>query len=123
MEKNKETSTLKQPPEGEINLASIMAAIQNLDSKFENLEKKFESKFENLEKKFDSKFENVETKMDNEFEKIRLDFVSVDARFDRLEAIALASKATALLAKSQMTIMTEEVRAWAKDVLHLKSLV
>lgn len=63
----------------------------------------------------------INGRMDKIEEDIRLQSMSADSRFDRLESIALEAKSISLMARSQMTILTEEVRAWSKEIHQLQS--
>ena len=52
-----------------------------------------------------------------QFEAIRQGIAHNNARFDQLEAIALDAKSIALQTRSQLTILTEEVRQMKKEVI------
>ncbi len=54
---------------------------------------------------------------DLQLEVIREGIVQNSARFDQLEAIALEAKSIALVTRSQLTILTEEMRQRNKQIL------
>ena len=59
------------------------------------------------------RFDEFETQL----EVIREGITYNSARFDQLEAIALDAKSIALQTRSQLTILTEEVRQMKKEVI------
>ena len=85
--------TLEQPAQPDLN--QILEAINNLQS---DVDKRFERLEENL----------------------RLQFMSVDVRFDQMESIALEAKSIALMTRSHLTTLTEEARAWSREVHDLQ---
>jgi hypothetical protein len=56
--------------------------------------------------------------IENQLEIVREDIVHNSARFDQLEAIALDAKSIALITRSQLTILTEELRQSKSLVLN-----
>lgn len=103
--------TLEQPTQTDLN--RILEAINNL-------QKDVEKKFEDLQKDVETKFENVDKRFQRLEEHLRLQFMSVDARFDQMESIGLEAKSIPLMSRSQLTILTEEVRAWSREVHDLQ---
>lgn len=61
------------------------------------------------------RFDSFEKNTNDQFEAIRRGIAENSARFDQLEAIALEAKSIALVTRSQLTILTEEVRRMRKD--------
>ena len=81
--------TLEQPTvENEPTLREVLDAISQLNKRFDKLEEENNA----------------------QFEAIREGIVSNSARFDQLEALALEAKSIALINRSQLTILTEELR-------------
>lgn len=62
-----------------------------------------------LAKRFDTVEERL-NKIDQQLEVIREGIVHNSARFDQLEALAHDSKSIALVTRSQLTILTEEIK-------------
>lgn len=65
-------------------IENINASLIRLESKIDNLDKKFESKFDYLDKKIDSKFDYLDKKIDSKFEfldkKIDFGFEKLNSR-------------------------------------------
>jgi hypothetical protein len=73
-----------------------------------------------------ARLQALEERVEQGFEQVRLQMLSVDVRIDRIESTAheALSAAHELLAVAKNTradvkILTEEVRAWARDVQRL----
>ena len=93
---NENDETLEQIPEK----GEILRAIEDLSNKLDKLEKSNNIQFESIE---------------NQIEVVRSGIVHNDARFDRLESIALDAKSIALQTRSQLTILTEEIHQMKKE--------
>ena len=93
---NETEETLEQIPEK----GELLKAIENLSNKVDNL---------------NNKFDKMEKSTNAQFEAIREGIVYNNARFARLEAIALEGKSIALTVRSQMTILTEEIHQMRKE--------
>jgi hypothetical protein len=63
-------------------LGAVGNQFDNVDRRFEQLDKKFEQRFEQLDKKFDQRIDHLENKLDQRFEHIDKKF---DQRFCVLE--------------------------------------
>jgi len=63
-------------------LGAVGNQFDNVDRRFEQLDKKFEQRFEQLDKKFDQRIEQLENKLDQRFEHIDKKF---EQRIDHLE--------------------------------------
>lgn len=66
-----------------------------------------------LSKRVDERLNGLEerlNKVDQQLEVIREGIVHNSARFDQLEALAHDAKSIALIARSQLTILTEEIK-------------
>jgi predicted nucleic acid-binding Zn-ribbon protein len=63
-------------------LGAVGNQFDNVDRRFEQLDKKFEQRFEQLDKKFDQRIDHLENKLDQRFEHIDKKF---DQRIDHLE--------------------------------------
>jgi len=63
-------------------LGAVGNQFDNVDRRFEQLDKKFEQRFEQLDKKFDQRIDHLENKLDQRFEHIDKKF---EQRIDHLE--------------------------------------
>ena len=63
-------------------LGAVGNQFDNVDRRFEQLDKKFEQRFEHIDKKFDQRIDHLENKLDQRFEQINKKF---DQRIDHLE--------------------------------------
>ena len=63
-------------------LGAVGNQFDNVDRRFEQLDKKFEQRFEQLDNKFEERFEQLDNKLDQRFEHIGKKF---DQRIDHLE--------------------------------------
>jgi len=63
------------------------------------------------------KIDDYKKDTDAQFEAIRRGIAENSARFDQLEALALEAKSIALVTRSQLTILTEEVRQSRKSLV------
>jgi DNA anti-recombination protein RmuC len=63
-------------------LGAVGNQFDNVDRRFEQLDKKFEQRFEHIDKKFDQRIDHLENKLDQRFEHIDKKF---DQRFCVLE--------------------------------------
>ena len=63
-------------------LGAVGNQFDNVDRRFEELDKKFDQRFEQLDKKFDQRIDHLENKLDQRFEHIDKKF---DQRIDYLE--------------------------------------
>ena len=72
---------------------------------------------DDLGKSLSERIDNLERMNNIQFEAIRRGIAENSARFDQLEAIALDAKSIALQTRSQLTILTEEVRQMKKEVI------
>jgi hypothetical protein len=63
-------------------LGAVGNQFDNVDRRFEQLDKKFDQRFEHIEKKFDQRIDHLENKLDQRFEHIDKKF---DQRFCVLE--------------------------------------
>jgi DNA anti-recombination protein RmuC len=63
-------------------LGAVGNQFDNVDRRFEQLDKKFEQRFEQLDKKFDQRIDHLENKFDQRFEHIDKKF---EQRIDHLE--------------------------------------
>jgi predicted nucleic acid-binding Zn-ribbon protein len=63
-------------------LGAVGNQFDNVDRRFEQLDKKFDQRFEQLDKKFDQRIDHLENKLDQRFEHIDKKF---DQRIDHLE--------------------------------------
>jgi exonuclease VII large subunit len=74
-------------------LGAVGNQFDNVDRRFEQLDKKFDQRFEQLDKKFDQRIDHLENKLDQRFEHIdkkfeqRIDHLEnkLDQRIDHLE--------------------------------------
>jgi chromosome segregation ATPase len=68
-------------------LGAVGNQFDNVDRRFEQLDKKFEQRFEQLDKKFDQRFEHIDKKFDQRIDhlKNKLDhrFQQIDKKFDQ----------------------------------------
>ncbi len=78
---------------------TILKAIEDLD-------KSLNQRIDNLEKDIAERFKSA----DIQFEAVRQGIAQNSASFDRMEATALEAKSIALITRSQLTILTEEIR-------------
>ena len=63
-------------------LGAVGNQFDNVDRRFEELDKKFDQRFEHIDKKFDQRIDHLENKLDQRFEHIDKKF---DQRIDHLE--------------------------------------
>jgi exonuclease VII large subunit len=63
-------------------LGAVGNQFDNVDRRFEELDKKFDQRFEQIDKKFDQRIDHLENKLDQRFEHIDKKF---DQRIDHLE--------------------------------------
>jgi hypothetical protein len=68
----------------------------------------------------ESRIGQLENRVEQGFEMIRLLMLSFDVRIERIEATGYESLSVAKNARADVRVLTEEVRAWAKEVLTLK---
>jgi hypothetical protein len=73
-----------------------------------------------------ARLQALEERVEQGFEQVRLQMLSVDVRIDRIESTAHEalsaaheSLAVAKNTRADVKILTEEVRAWARDVQRL----
>jgi hypothetical protein len=108
---NESEETLKQEN------SAVLKAIAELSRKIDGLENSVNQKIDALESRVNQKIDDLENRVnekfaaaDVQFEAIRKGIVENSARFDQLESIALDAKSIALIARSQLTILTEEIK-------------
>jgi DNA anti-recombination protein RmuC len=63
-------------------LGAVGNQFDNVDRRFEELDKKFDQRFEQIDKKFDQRIDHLENKLDQRFQQIDKKF---DQRIDHLE--------------------------------------
>jgi hypothetical protein len=89
--------------------STVLRAIAELSKKFDGLKREMDEKFQAM----DAQLEIV----NNQLGVVRRGIVENSARFDQLEAIALEAKSIALITRSQVTILTEEIRNERKSLV------
>jgi hypothetical protein len=100
--------------------STVLRAIAELSKKFDGLKREMDEKFDGLKREMDEKFQAMDAQLEivnNQLEVVRRGIVENSARFDQLEAIALEAKSIALITRSQVTILTEEIRNERKSLV------
>jgi predicted nuclease with TOPRIM domain len=108
---NESEETLKQEE------SAVLKAIAELSGKIDALENRFNERIDALENRVNKRIDDLENRVnekfevaDLQFEAIRKGIVENSARFDQLESVALDAKSIALIARSQLTILMEEIK-------------
>lgn len=77
---------------------------------------------ENRVSRIETRLDALESRVERGFEHFRLQLMSMEVRMDRLEATGYEALATAKHARANTTVLTEEVRAWGREIQELKSV-
>ena len=76
-----------------------------------------------LRQETNDKFDRLRNEMNDKFESNRLEIMSVRVQLDRLDAQSHEILGFSYNNRADVSILREEVAAWAKDVRRLQSIV
>jgi len=74
----------------------------------------------NLQTELNFKTDGLQTKSDARFGDLRLQTIGCDVRIDRIEALTRKVLNVAYTARSDVRVLRQEVRAWAKNVAEMQ---
>ena len=101
-------------------IAEMLQAFRtDVTQRFDALENRVGS-LENRMGDVETRLTTLELHVERGFEYIRLQLMHLEVRMDRLEAMGYEALATAKHARANTTVLTEEVRAWGREIQQLR---